>query len=117
MKHTTAPNIELISRACRVSVTISWTEEDLFAVIPGGKNRHGHASNLHKSHASCKGTTHLSITPGADLGSRCNGSQRIAAAPAFHNRWRRLRCGSSRWGISILFFVLVVVMVMAVQRI
>lgn len=39
MKHTTGPNIELISRACRVSVTSSWTEGDLFAVIPGCKNR------------------------------------------------------------------------------
>jgi hypothetical protein len=39
MKHTTGPNIELISRACRVSVTSSWTEGDLFAAIQGCKNR------------------------------------------------------------------------------
>ena len=66
MKHTTCPNIELISRACRVSVTSFMARRrSICGHSRVTKIAHGHASNMHESHASCKGTAHLPIhTPG-----------------------------------------------------
>ena len=98
MKHTTGPNIELISRACRVSVTSSWTEGDLFAAIPRmTKIAHSHASNMHESHARCKGTAHLSIhTPGQICVRGATGAKELLRLQCFTIVggvvWLRLFC-------------------------
>ena len=123
MKHTTCPNIELISRACRVPVTSSWTEGDLFAVIPKDAEidtamqvictKATRAARVRRTSPSTprgKSAFEEQLEPKKCCGSSV--SQSLATFFAAALSW---------WGMLIdivLFFVLVVVvMVMAVQRI